>query len=274
MRDESWPTEVFHCGDHPMHYVDVGAGPVVVLVHGSPISSYAFRESIERLVKHSRVIAPDLLGFGDSPAPSEGADFVLQSQTLRALLEHLALERFGLLGHDWGGPVALGAVAHDPEKVDRLVLMNTTIAQGFAPPWYWRPMISRGIGDLLHERINLFGRGLPLLLKAARDPALRRRYAAPFERLSTRRTVLKLERLSGYAKVASDFAEAKPRLEATTLILWGTPDPYFRPQERDKLMQIFPEAKLMVLPGAGHFALEDASAKVASEVDRFFHQAV
>ena len=99
------------------HYVDVGDGPPVVLVHGSPLSSYSFRHQIAALSHRFRVIAPDLLGFGQSQVPEEGASFLLQSENLRALLDKLDLDPFRLLVHDWGGPVGLGAVADRAERV-------------------------------------------------------------------------------------------------------------------------------------------------------------
>jgi pimeloyl-ACP methyl ester carboxylesterase len=132
-----------------MHYVDVGEGPPVVLVHGSPLSSYAFRHQIAALSPRFRVIAPDLLGFGRSEAPKGGASFLQQSQVLRALFDHLDLDSFRLLVHDWGGPIGVSAVADRLERVRQLVLLNTTLRKSFRPPWYWKPFTAAGTGDLL-----------------------------------------------------------------------------------------------------------------------------
>ena len=74
-----------------VHYVDHGQGPPVVLVHGSPVSSYAFRRQIAALSPRFRVIAPDLLGFGRSEVPEGGTSFLQQSQVLRALFDLLDL---------------------------------------------------------------------------------------------------------------------------------------------------------------------------------------
>ena len=85
-----------------VHYVDTEAGPPVVMIHGSPTSSYAFRQQIAALSSRFRIVAPDLLGFGRSEGPEEGASFPQQADMLCALLDHLSLGPFRLIGHDWG----------------------------------------------------------------------------------------------------------------------------------------------------------------------------
>src|SRR5437764_12874865 len=92
-----------------MFTVDTGQGPPVVLVHGSPVSSLEFRATIARLSVDFRVLAVDLLTFGRSSGPDEGADIPQQIRALRTLLDTLQLDRFHLVVHDWGGPVGLGA---------------------------------------------------------------------------------------------------------------------------------------------------------------------
>lgn len=96
--------------------VDAGAGFPVVLVHGSPTSSILFRHQIATLSKRFRVIAPDLIGFGKSSAPPGGTAFREQARILRALLDQLGLERYALLGHDWGGPIGMASAIRRPER--------------------------------------------------------------------------------------------------------------------------------------------------------------
>ena len=171
----------------------------MVLVHGSPLSSLEFRATIARLLPRFRTVAPDLLSFGHSLGPPDGADFTQQAEALRSFLDALDLDRFHLVGHDWGGPIGLAAAARRPEQLDRLVLQNTTVRATFRPPLYWRPMTAPRLGELALQRANLFSLGLPLLLRAVRkDRELRRRYAEPLKNPATRRTILKLERQQGY----------------------------------------------------------------------------
>jgi pimeloyl-ACP methyl ester carboxylesterase len=169
-----------------VHYVDTGAGSPVVLVHGSPISSYAFRQQIAALSSRFRVIAPDLLGFGSSEGPEEGASFQQQADMLCALLDHLSLGAFRLVVHDWGGPIGVGCAARRPEQIQQLVLINTTLLADFEPPFYWRPFTMRGVGELLLVRMNVFSRGLPTLMRSAREREVRQAYARPLKEVGLR----------------------------------------------------------------------------------------
>jgi pimeloyl-ACP methyl ester carboxylesterase len=250
-------------GGWRVHYVDTGAGPPVVLVHGSPTSSYAFRAQIAALSARFRVVAPDLLGFGGSEGPEEGASFQEQADMLCALLDHLALGPFRLVGHDWGGPIGVGCAVRRLDEIRQLALINTTILADFEPPRYWKPFTLRGVGDLLVVRINAFSRGLPLLMRAARSSQVRQTYAQPLQAPGLRRTVLALERLEGFAELMGQVASRLPRLvEIPTLIIWGHPDPYFRAGELERLKDLFPAAIVREIPDGGHFPLEDAPQAV------------
>jgi haloalkane dehalogenase len=237
----------------------------VVLVHGSPISSYAFREQIAALSSRFRVIAPDLLGFGSSQGPEEGASFQQQADMLCALLDHLSLGAFRLVVHDWGGPIGVGCAARRPEQIQQLVLINTTLLADFEPPFYWRPFTVRGVGELLLVRMNVFSRGLPTLMRSAREREVRQAYARPLKEVGLRRSILALERLEGYRELMSQVEEVLPRLaQVPTLIIWGQPDVYFRSNELQRLEKVFPGATVHKIAGGGHFPQEDAPEAVTA----------
>ena len=256
-----------------VHLVEAGAGFPVVLVHGSPTSSILFRHQIATLSHRFKVIAPDILGFGQSAVPAGGTAFHEQAGVLRALLDHLGLERYALLGHDWGGPIAMASAIQRPEQVSRLVLVNTTLRPDFNPPWYWKPFVAPLLGELLLVHLNLFGRGLPLMMRAAREKSLHRRYLAPLSRADTRRTVLSLERLTGYAKLMREVVDVLPRMQVPTLILWGEPDGYFRRPEMQRLHALIPHAKVRPIPKGGHFPQEDAPEAVTDALLAFLRDA-
>jgi haloalkane dehalogenase len=252
-----------------MFTVDVGHGPAVVLVHGSPVSSLEFRTVIGWLRPWFRVVAPDMLSFGQSTGPAEGAGFIEQARALRGLLDALSLDRFHFVGHDWGCPIGLAAAAEKPGQVDRWVLINTSILPDFEPPLAWRPVIAPAIGELALVRANLMSHTLPRMLKAARrDPQLRRRYVEPLTQTATRRTILKLERLDGYEVVCQRIARSLPQMGGPRLLIWGTGDPYFRREYR-RLEAAIPDLPRITLPGAGHFATEDAPEDVSRQLGEF-----
>jgi haloalkane dehalogenase len=263
------PSKRMAVGGGEMFTVDVGHGPAVVLVHGSPVSSLEFRATIAWLLPGFRIVAPDLLTFGQSSGPLEGADFTQQVAALRDLIDALELDRFHLVVTDWGGPIGLGAAARNPVQVDRLVLLNTPVRPGFRTPWYWRPMTAPGLGELAIVRANLFSRGLPLMLRAARrDRQLRHRYARALKRVATRRTMLKLERFQGYDAECQVIREALPQMQGPKKIIWGIPD-LTLPREAQRLSAVLPDARLVCLRGAGHFLTEDAPDRVGQEIRAF-----
>ena len=115
-------------GDVQLHYVTLGEGEPVVLLHGWPQSWYAWRYIMPELAKTYRVIAPDLRGLGDSSRPLEGYDKkTIAHDMWRLLHDHLGLKDFSLVGHDWGGPVGYALAAAHPQAVRKLAVLDVTI---------------------------------------------------------------------------------------------------------------------------------------------------
>ncbi|MGF7134669.1 haloacetate dehalogenase [Paraburkholderia sp. EB58] len=106
------------------HYLDSGNGPVVVLLHGFPETSFAWRFQIPALAEKFRVIAPDLRGYGETDKPASGYDKRNMAQDLIALLDELGIEKIALVGHDRGARVATRFAKDHPQRLDRLVVMD------------------------------------------------------------------------------------------------------------------------------------------------------
>ncbi|MFV2090698.1 MAG: haloalkane dehalogenase, partial [Pseudomonadales bacterium] len=120
-----------------MHYVDEGAGEVVLCLHGQPSWSYLYRKMIPLIVNAGyRVVAPDFIGFGKSDKPKARADYTYASHVawLTALLENLDLTDITLICQDWGGLIGLRSAAESPDRFARIVAANTGLpdAQGVA----------------------------------------------------------------------------------------------------------------------------------------------
>ncbi len=114
--------------DVSLHYLTAGKGDPVVLLHGIPQTSHEWRYVIPHLCDHYSVIAPDLRGLGDSSRPAGGYDKKTVAHDIwRLLRDHLKIDRFHLVGHDWGGPVAFSLAAQHPEAVRRLAILDVAI---------------------------------------------------------------------------------------------------------------------------------------------------
>ena len=118
----------FNTGEVDLHYVTAGAGEPVVLLHGWPQSWYCWRKIMPALTQHYRVIAPDLRGLGDSSRPPSGYYKQTIAEDIRVLVrDHLGLQHYFLVGHDWGGPVAFCLAASWPESVRKLAMLDTAV---------------------------------------------------------------------------------------------------------------------------------------------------
>ena len=119
-------------GEARIHYAAAGAdpraSPPVVLLHGWPETWYEWRHVMPAIAERHPVIAPDLRGLGDSSRPAGGYDKRTVSEDIFRLLSgHLGLERWHLVGHDWGGPTAFALAAQHPEAVLSLTVIDVVI---------------------------------------------------------------------------------------------------------------------------------------------------
>ena len=126
-------------GDVRLHYVTAGEGFPIVLLHGWPQTWYEWRHIVPVLARQYRVIAPDLRGLGDSSRPADGYDKkTVGNDIWRLVHDHLGIEAFHLVGHDWGGPTAYAIAAAHPDAVRKLAILDVSI------PGDGSPNISQG----------------------------------------------------------------------------------------------------------------------------------
>jgi pimeloyl-ACP methyl ester carboxylesterase len=249
-----------------------------LLLHGFPETGECWRRVAPRLAHGRRVIVPDLPGFGASgPPPAHDARTVAGS--LAALLEALDAPRAVVVGHDWGGSLALALALERPERVAALVVVN-------AP---FRTLdLRRGIHflafnlPLLPEAALLLGgrRLLAAMLRAgaarpgAFDPDAVDAYAAAlaapeavrralaYYRTMTRRLLLRRLRRRGPARPPRAVA-------APTLVVWGMRDPVLPETVLAGLLRDVPGARVVRLEDVGHFVPEEAPEELAAEIEAF-----
>ena len=275
-------------GGFDYHYIDEGAGEPLVMLHGNPTWSFYFRELVKGLAPRYRCIAPDHIGCGLSAKPGPDAyDYRLQSRVadLTAFLDHLALEqKITLVVHDWGGAIGMAyAVAH-PQRIRRLVILNTA---AFFPPGGkgipWRLRVIRDFPSLaafLVLRLNLFSVGALYLAAANKLPAdvragLTAPYNCPKNRIATLKFVQDIPLVPGdpgYDLVAATTAGLRRLAEKPVLICWGERDFVFDLDYLARWRRIFPQSRVYSLPDAGHYVLEDASERIVRWTRNFLEQ--
>jgi pimeloyl-ACP methyl ester carboxylesterase len=271
-----------------MHYLDEGRGPPVVMVHGNPTWSFYYRNLVRRLSGRYRCIVPDHVGCGLSDKPSsERYPYSLERRIadLTALLDHLKLDRdVTLVVHDWGGMIGTAWATRFPERVKRLVVLNT--AAFHLPPQKRLPLSLRigrntTLGIVLIRGLNLFCRAAVrwCVVRRPLSPAVRRMYLAPYDSWAHRIAVLRFVQTIPLTPTDPEYdivSETERRLQLLRdrpmLICWGMRDFVF---DRDFLAEWerhFPAAEVHRYDDAGHYVLEDAGDEVGLRVDEFLER--
>jgi haloalkane dehalogenase len=257
----------FDTGAGRMHYVDVGEGPVVLLVHGTPTWSFLYRRLIEALRDTHRVIAPDLLGFGLSDKPqTEAVAPPRQAEHLQALVDHLALDRFTLGVHDFGGPIGLSLALDRPARIERLLLFNTWMwpRTDAATRWASR-LFGTGLGRALYTRWNFSPNVmLPALTHRRLPPDVHDHYRRPFPTAATRHApwVFARDLVGASDWYAALWARREALESIPALLLWGEQDPGFGTDALQRWQALFAQVETETFPDAGHLPQEETPEAV------------
>ena len=261
-----------------MHYVDEGAGPAVVLVHGTPTWSFEWRHVIRALAPHFRCIAPDHLGFGLSERPLD-APYTPEwhAANFAELVERLGLPPFTLVVHDFGGPIALPYALDRPERVPRIVVVNSWMWSFADDPDMRRKAAIAGsaFSRFLYRWANL---SLRVILPSAYGdrrkltPEIHRQYLERFPDRRSRGTVLwTLARsLLGSSAHYDALWSRRARLhDRPALVIWGMRDSAFRPRQLARWREALPHARVVEIAGAGHWPHEEAPDEVVAALRAF-----
>src|SRR5262249_55077754 len=119
-------------GGVKIHYVTLGKGPLVVLLHGFPDFWYSWRDQMPELAKHFQVVALDLRGYNLSDKPEGVENYAMDKLggDVAAVLKPLKREKATIVGHDWGGAIAWTFAMTPPDQTERLVILNLPHPRG------------------------------------------------------------------------------------------------------------------------------------------------
>lgn len=271
-----------------MHYLDEGRGKSVVMLHGNPSWSFYYRNLALALRDNNRVIAPDHIGCGLSDKPGdESYDYTLKSRVddLEYLLDSLGVtENITLVVHDWGGMIGLAYAVRHPERIEKLVILNT--GAFFLPSGKTFPMPLRlcrtPLGSVLIRGFNAFARGAAWVGCKQRRMSylLRRAYAAPYNswnnRIATLRFVEDIPLAPGdkaYALVQETQDKLSTLSSRPMLICWGLKDFVFDSHFLAEWKRRFPDAQIHSFPDCGHYILEDAQQEIIPLIKHFVSNA-
>jgi haloalkane dehalogenase len=268
-------------------YIDEGAGDPVVMLHGNPTWSFFYRHLIRGLRGEYRVVVPDHVGCGRSDKPNDDRyEYTLGRRVsdLEALLEHLGLrERLTLVLHDWGGMIGMAFAHRHPERVRRLVVLNTAcflLPPAARLPWSLTLCRNTPLGPLLVRGLNGFVRAAVRWCVVKRvAPEVRAAYLAPYDTWANRIAVLRfvqdipLRSGDRCFELVREVQDGLGQFAAVPmLICWGERDFVFDRNFLAEWRRRFPAAEVHTFADAGHFVLEDAGTEVLALVRDFLQR--
>lgn len=267
-------TNIESHGGHALRVARVGSGPAVILLHGYPDNLQVWSELAPRLAERCEVIAFDWPGMGYSEAWSGGATPFDFARRLRALMDDWKIERAAIIGHDMGGQPALAFAAEYPERISRLVVMNSLVIWDEKTSWEIALLRKFGWNRVLLERMPraVFFRAirtfLPRSYKLSAD--LRSDLWESFQRAEVRKFVVRM--CAGYQGTLPRLKQLYPVIRASSFFLWAERDKHFPVAHGRKLAKMIPGAKFEEIAGAGHWMALNVAEEVSARISRFLAQ--
>jgi pimeloyl-ACP methyl ester carboxylesterase len=262
----------------PVSYHRLGEGPAIVLIHGITSSSRTWRAVMQGLAARHTVIAPDLLGHGRSAKPRGDYSLGAYASGVRDLLAVLGVPRATVVGHSLGGGIAMQFAYQFPDRLDRLVLVDSgglgeevslVLRAATLPgaevvlPFLFGPVprrAGRTIGAVLGKlgvRANANVRGLAEGVESLGSADARRAF---------------VHTARGVIDPRGQRVDARDRLylsrNVPTLLIWGERDPIIPVRHGREAHELMPHSRFEVFPRAGHFPFNDDPERFVSVVSR------
>jgi pimeloyl-ACP methyl ester carboxylesterase len=262
---------------HKLHYIDEGKGETILFVHGTPSWSFDYRNVIKRLRSNYRCVAFDHIGFGLSDKP-ERYDYSTMNhcKTLERFVIEKDLDDITLVVHDFGGPIGLHFAIEHPEKIKRLIILNSWMWSSASDPDFIRMsrILKSPLLPFFYRYLNFSPRFV--MPGSFGDHKISKRllkqYTRPFADRTQRSGAL------AFAKsllTDQDWFEhlwnvKQSITQKPTLFIWGMKDPVIKPHYLERFESGFPLSTAIKLETCGHFPQEEKPEIVAKSIVDFF----
>ena len=251
-----------------------GDGTPVLLLHGVPETSSCWRDLAPRLAIGRRVLAPDLPGLGGSAFPGPYDVPCLVEQLVGLLGEVVPGQRVDVVGHDWGGSLALALAGARPDLVRRLVVANAPyrsvpLLRAAHIPFFTLPLAPEAVFRLGGRRVVEAMMSIGWKATTPLSAESRAEYAAAYTHRPTRRAMLGYYRAATRPRIAAALRRERrsspPRVHADKMmVLWGALDPVLPVSVGESVVKdLGSDCVMVTVPGAGHFVIEEAPDVVA-----------
>ena len=264
-----------------MSYLDEGprGDEAVLMLHGNPTWSFYYRDLVRDLSPGTRCVVPDHVGMGLSAKPGH-YDYSLATRIadIEALMDFLGLRKVHLVVHDWGGAIGFGLATKSPERVGKIVILNTAAFVSERIPVRISLCRAPLFGEFLVRGLNGFAEPATWMAMASKRLTWneRRGYLFPYDswanRIAVHRFVqdIPLEASHRSRATIEEIERGLPKLsDHAKLIIWGAKDFCFDLTFLSRWREIYPDAKVECLEHAGHYVLEDAGADARFQIAAF-----
>lgn len=232
-------------------YLLCGNGEPVIFLHGAGAGAVTWYPTINAISKNFQVIAPDIIGYGESDKPDAPYNRRYFSNWFKDFLKALKISKAHIVGLSQGGAIALQFAIDNPEMVDKLVLVD---AAGLGAKVSFWPLIGMiWMNCFPSSTANRFNSPYLLHKPTNRDPS---HISNSIDVLKSKggKKAFKQGRGTVVSKIPEELLK---QIENETLIIWGNDDKLFSVEYGEAAAKIIPNAKLHVIQDAGHLALMD-----------------
>ena len=273
------PIRAVDLGATRLAYRVFGSGDPLLLIHGFPLSGFTWRKVLPELARSYTCYVPDLAGMGETQW-TDATDFTWHghARTLKALIDHLDLDRYSVLAQDTGGTFARCLALIDAKRVHRLAIINSEIPH-HRPPWiplYQTLMALPGalapFRWLLRSTAFLrSGMGFGGCFCDLRfiEGDFHEHVIAPLVRSPRRLEGLRRYLVSLKWDVVDGLATGHAEIAAPVKLIWGAEDPTFPVERARSMVQQFRVGSLVEIPGAKLLVHEERPADVARAAAAF-----
>ena len=259
-------------GGVKIHYVTLGKGPLIILLHGFPDFWYTWREQMPALAKHFQVVAVDLRGYNQSDQPKGVENYTLDKlvEDVDAVIKHFRQEKAVVVGHDWGGAIAWSFAMAHPEKTERLIILNLPHPRGML-----RELANNPEQQKNSEYARTFQQpdaaskiNPELLVFWVKEAEARPKYLEAFKRSSIDGMLNYYK--ANYPRPPYKLDRELPAVKCPVLMFHGLNDPFLLPGAlNDTWKWLDRDLTLITIPKAGHFVHRDAADFVTRKMVRW-----
>jgi pimeloyl-ACP methyl ester carboxylesterase len=253
-----------------VRYGVLGSGPSVVLVHGTPWSSFNLRHLIEALSKGLTVYYYDLVGYGQSDKSAGDVSLGIQNQILDQLIDYWDIENPFIIGHDFGGTTALRTHLINGRDFKRIVLIDPVAVSPWGSPFFQHVNAHEaafaGVPDYIHEaivRAYVKTAAFKPIVDETLDMIVRP-WTGPDGKAAFYRQIAQAN-----SSFTDDIQPLYRKISRPVLILWGREDTWIPLEKGEALHEMIPGSIFHVISDAGHLVIEEQPDRLTEKIRLF-----